>query len=126
MYEISVLSDFAAAHQLFGYRGKCENLHGHNYKVKAAIRVEKLDKIDLGIDFARVKADLRAVIRILDHKFLNELKLFDGHNPSAEIISKIICEKVQALAGKEYSVYSVTVWETDSSSATYFAPQGSL
>ncbi len=122
MYEISVLSDFAAAHQLDGYNGKCENLHGHNYKVKAAVRADKLNNIDLGVDFARIKADLRAIMELLDHKLLNKLKLFDGHNPSAEIISKLICEKMQASAGKDYLVYSITVWETDSSSATYFAP----
>ncbi len=122
MYEISVISDFAAAHQLSGYHGKCENLHGHNYKVKTSVRVNSLNKIDIGVDFARVKTDLRSVLKQLDHKFLNELKLFDEHNPTAEIISKLICEKMQALAGRDYSVYSITIWETDTSSVEYFAP----
>ncbi len=122
MYEISVISDFAAAHQLSGYHGKCENLHGHNYKVKTSVRVNSLNEIGIGVDFARVKTDLRSVLKQLDHKFLNELKLFDEHNPTAEIISKLICEKMQALAGRDYSVYSITIWETDTSSVEYFAP----
>ncbi len=120
MFELSVLGYFEAAHRLIEYDGKCENLHGHNYKVKLTIKVDKLDGIDLGIDFGRLKDDLKKVTDLFDHKFLNELSDFGGHNPSAEIIGKVIYEKVKEASQNDYLVSSVTVWETDNSSSTYY------
>ncbi len=120
MFELSVLGYFEAAHRLIEYDGKCENLHGHNYKIKLTIKVDKLNKIDLGIDFGRLKDDLKKVTNLFDHKFLNELSDFDGRNPSAEIISKVIYEKVKEASHDDYFVSSVTVWETDNSSSTYY------
>jgi len=122
MFELSVIGHFEAAHRLIEYDGKCENLHGHNYKVKLTISVDTLDKIDLGVDFGRLKEDLKKVTDLFDHKFLNELDYFDGHNPSAEIISKVIYKKMKETAKGDYTVNKVTVWETENSSATYFEP----
>ncbi len=122
MFELSVIGHFEAAHRLVEYDGKCENLHGHNYKVKLTISVDTLDKIDLGVDFGRLKEDLKKVTDLIDHKYLNELDYFDGHNPSAEIISKVIYEKMKETAQGDYTISKVTVWETENSSATYFEP----
>jgi len=122
MYEVSVEETFSAAHQLRNYRGKCENLHGHNYKVLVVATGPELDASGLLYDFASLKHALRAVIRALDHTFLNELPPFDKLNPSAENLARFIHD--ETLRGMEPSsngatLARVTVWETETSSATY-------
>ena len=93
MYEVRVTADFAAAHFLRDYNGKCENLHGHNYKVYVHVRGEKLNEGGMLLDFSLLKAVLREVIGKLDHTNLNDLEYFD-QNPSAERIATYIYEKV--------------------------------
>ena len=123
MFEVCVEHTFAAAHQLRNYRGKCENLHGHNYKVQVAMEGEELAFNGLLFDFADLKKALRGVVEYLDHKFLNELSPFDSVNPTAENIAKFICEEVQkSLAdppGNGARVCQVRVWETETSFATF-------
>ena len=87
MFEVCVEATFAAAHQLRNYKGKCENLHGHNYKVRVTVAGEKLNSTGLVADFGEVKAALRDIVRRLDHRFLNELEPFIELNPSAENIA---------------------------------------
>jgi len=122
MYEVSVDETFAAAHNLRGYKGKCENLHGHNYKVRVTLSGKEVDSVGLLYDFVHLKQVIQSVIRSLDHKYLNELPPFDVLNPSAENIARYIYDQAakqlhQAPNGAEVS--SITVWESDLTAATY-------
>jgi 6-pyruvoyltetrahydropterin/6-carboxytetrahydropterin synthase len=122
MYEVSVDETFAAAHNLRGYKGKCEELHGHNYKVRVTLAGKEVDSVGLLYDFVHLKQVIQGVIRSLDHKYLNELSPFDVVNPSAENIARYIYDQTakqlhQAPTGA--GVSSITVWETDVTAATY-------
>jgi len=122
MYQVSVDETFAAAHNLRGYKGKCENLHGHNYKVRVTLSGKEVDSVGLLYDFVHLKQVIQSVIRSLDHKYLNELPPFDVLNPSAENIARYIYDQTakqlhQAPNGAEVS--SITVWESDVTAATY-------
>lgn len=120
MYEICVEDDFSAAHNLRDYKGKCEKLHGHNYRVQVFIRGEKLDKSGLLADFVEIKKALKKVLDKLDHRYLNEVPPFDKLNPTAENISQYIFESYQSpVTSHQLQVYKVTVWESDTSSASY-------
>jgi 6-pyruvoyltetrahydropterin/6-carboxytetrahydropterin synthase len=122
MYEVSVDETFAAAHNLRGYKGKCENLHGHNYKVRVTLAGPEVDSVGLLYDFVQLKQVIQSVIRSLDHKYLNELSPFDVLNPSAENIARYIYdETAQQLhqAPNGAAVSSITVWESDLTAATY-------
>jgi 6-pyruvoyltetrahydropterin/6-carboxytetrahydropterin synthase len=122
MYEVSVEAAFAAAHSLRGYQGKCEALHGHNYKVRLVVAGKQLDQIGLLQDFTLLKQVLRAITGKLDHKHLSELPPFDEVNPSAENLAHFIHdESAKQLAGRlgEATLASVTVWETETAAATY-------
>jgi 6-pyruvoyltetrahydropterin/6-carboxytetrahydropterin synthase len=123
MFEVSVEASFAAAHSLRGYQGKCENLHGHNYRVMLVVTGKELDKIGLLQDFTILKQALRTVTNHLDHKNLNELPPFDKVNPSAENLARFIHEETAKHIGPQQvdgaQLTSVTVWETETASATY-------
>jgi 6-pyruvoyltetrahydropterin/6-carboxytetrahydropterin synthase len=122
MFEVSVDAAFAAAHSLRGYQGKCEDLHGHNYRVRLVVSGKELDKIGLLQDFTVLKRVLRGIVDKLDHKHLNELPPFDTINPSAENLARFIHEETaKQLAGQlgQASLRSVTVWETETAAATY-------
>ncbi|BDC49098.1 6-carboxy-5,6,7,8-tetrahydropterin synthase [Bryobacterales bacterium F-183] len=124
MFEVSVEAGFAAAHQLRNYRGKCENLHGHNYKVQVTVEGEDLNSIGLLADFTELKGALREITEFLDHKFLNEIEPFTEINPSAENVAKYIADRLQAQLDSGTSevpvfIAAVKVWETDTSTATY-------
>jgi 6-pyruvoyltetrahydropterin/6-carboxytetrahydropterin synthase len=122
MYEVSVDESFAAAHNLRNYHGKCEDLHGHNYKVRVTLAGKELDASGLLYDFVHLKQVIQGVIRSLDHKYLNELKPFDALNPSAENIARYIYDETAKQLLKSANgtgVASVTVWETDTAAATY-------
>jgi 6-pyruvoyltetrahydropterin/6-carboxytetrahydropterin synthase len=124
MFEVSVEHTFSAGHALRNYRGKCENVHGHNYKVQVIVRGEKLDKTGMLADFVELKRLLRAISEPLDHVFLNDIEPFDDLNPSAENIAWYICGKLQEGLNLEnpVEVAEVKVWETDIQSATYRPP----
>jgi len=124
MYEVSVDETFAAAHNLRNYYGKCENLHGHNYKVRVTLAGKELDDTGLLYDFVHLKRVIQEVIGSLDHKYLNELPPFDKINPSAENIAWYIFDSSAQKLPKSPNgavISSVTVWETDTSAATYRA-----
>ena len=116
--------EFSAAHALRGYRGKCENLHGHNWKVEVYVRGARLDEIGMLVDFRAVKQATRAVMRALDHLNLNELKPFDVEiNPSSEHLARFILHRVvEQIDNDRVKVYKVRVWETPSTSASYEIP----
>jgi 6-pyruvoyltetrahydropterin/6-carboxytetrahydropterin synthase len=122
MYEVSVDETFAAAHNLRDYHGKCEDLHGHNYKVRVVLAGKELDSTGLLYDFVELKRVIQDVIGSLDHKYLNELAPFDTLNPSAENIARHIFNRAATelpKAPNAAAISSVTVWETETSAATY-------
>ncbi len=117
MFEIFVENTFASAHFLRNYKGKCENLHGHNYRVQAAMEGE-LDSNGLLYDFVDLKKRLRDCCEYFDHQLINDLKPFDVINPSAENIAKYIFDEIQTGVAPAKVAY-VRVWETDTSCAIY-------
>lgn len=121
MFELMIESQFSAAHQLRGYRGKCEALHGHNWRVQVTVSSDKLNDIGLAIDFHDLKAISNEVILSLDHSFLNEVFPFTEINPSSENIAKWIFESIKKkIEGETCNLSSVTVWENETASATYY------
>jgi 6-pyruvoyltetrahydropterin/6-carboxytetrahydropterin synthase len=123
MYEISVEYSFAAGHALREYKGKCENVHGHNYKVQVTLAGDKLNSAGLLMDFVDLRAQIKRLVEKLDHRFLNDIPPFDQLNPSAENLAKYICEGIEPQARNQgLEVRGVTVWETDTTSATYRPP----
>jgi len=116
MYTIEVFSSFSSAHKLRGYKGKCENIHGHNWKVGAAVSSNRLNKTGIMVDFKDVKRQLRNVLQKLDHKDLNSISYFKKANPTSENIAKFIFTELRK---KRLPVSSVSVWEADDSKATY-------
>lgn len=124
MYEVTVETTFSAAHQLRNYKGKCENLHGHNYRVRVTVEGSDLNATGLLADFGEVKGLLREITERLDHRFLNELEPFTEINPSAENVAWYICEQMQnglrsGDSAVPVRVSEVRVWETDTSVAAY-------
>jgi 6-pyruvoyltetrahydropterin/6-carboxytetrahydropterin synthase len=122
MFQVSVEETFSAGHALRGYHGKCENPHGHNYRVRLTVEGGQLDGIGLLYDFAHLKRILRDVIEGVDHKFLNDQAPFDTINPSAENMAKFFYEeasKQMPQAPEAPRITGITVWETDETSATY-------
>jgi len=121
MFEVSVEQSFASGHALRNYHGKCENVHGHNYKVRITVQGEQLDSTGLLVDFAEVKRLMGDVIDYLDHRFINDLAPFDVVNPSAENIAKYFYDRVSGgLSGAGgVQVSEVKIWETETSSALY-------
>lgn len=121
MYELVVESKFSAAHQLRGYEGKCEKLHGHNWRVTAAVTSDRLNEQGLAVDFHDLKKALREVLDQLEHAFLNEIFPFTEINPSSENLAKWIYDSMSKKINDEViEVASVTVWESDTASASYF------
>jgi 6-pyruvoyltetrahydropterin/6-carboxytetrahydropterin synthase len=122
MFEVSVEQSFAAGHALRNYKGACENVHGHNFKVLVTIEGATLDEGGLLVDFLDVKASLLGVIARLDHRFLNDIAPFDVLNPSAENIAEYFHQEMApGLVNNTVPVRirEVRVWETDIQSATY-------
>ncbi len=120
MYELKILTQFAAAHQLRGIGGACENLHGHNWNVEVYISGDKLDENGLLIDFRDIKEKTEALMEELDHTYLNELDTFVTLNPSSENISCYIFESLsREFNSDDIKVSKITVWESDSACATY-------
>jgi 6-pyruvoyltetrahydropterin/6-carboxytetrahydropterin synthase len=121
MFEVSVTMSFGAAHNLRGYRGKCEALHGHNWKVEAVLSSLRLDKLGMVEDFTAIKERLKETLSVLDHGYLNNVPPFDKMNPTSENIARFIyqCMK-KKFRGPHLKVCRIKVWETETSAATYF------
>jgi len=119
MFRLKVFDHFSSAHFLSGYQGKCESMHGHNWRVEAEVEGENLDKIGMLIDFKILKGLLSSVTKGLDHCVLNDLEAFKNSNPSAELIAQYIYEQLQQLLPKEIHVSGISVWETEGSQAIY-------
>ncbi len=123
MYEISVTDHFAAAHNLRGHKGGCENLHGHNWRVEAILTAENLDGLGMVCDFRDAKRALSGIIEEYDHCYLNELEQFRQSNPTTENISRFIAEALGDKLPEGVRVRSVAVWESESSYARYIVPE---
>ena len=122
MFEVSVEQTFAAGHALRNYKGACENVHGHNFKVRVTIEGARLDDTGMLVDFLDVKQSMREVIARLDHVFLNDIPPFDVKNPSAENIAEYFYEELNrrlATNPAPVQIREVRVWETDIQSAAY-------
>jgi len=121
MFEVTIEETFAAGHALRNYHGKCENVHGHNYRCQLTLEGAQLDAAGLLVDFVELKRVVHGVLDRLDHAWLNDFPPFTELNPSAENIVKYIYEEVsRGLEGKEgVRVAWVRLWETDTASATY-------
>ena len=121
MFEVYIKSDFSAAHKLRGYKGKCEELHGHNWKVEVFVSSENLDKIGMVVDFKKLKAALDQILKKLDHSYINNLAYFKKVNPTSENMARYIFEKLESKI-KNIKVNKVTVWESDTSAASFTKP----
>ncbi|MBV6341169.1 6-carboxytetrahydropterin synthase QueD [Candidatus Magnetobacterium casense] len=121
MYELMIEATFSAAHQLRGYKGKCENLHGHNFKVQVHVQADDLNDIDIAMDFHDIKRYAKEVVEQLDHAYLNDVFPFTEINPSSENIAKWIYDSLKKkLPGDDVRLAAVTVWESETASATYY------
>ena len=122
MFEVSVEQTFAAGHALRNYKGACENVHGHNFKVLVTMEGTELDHTGMLVDFLDVKASMQDVIAKLDHRFLNDIAPFDVVNPSAENIAEYFYQQMSkglAFNTVPVRIREVRVWETDIQSATF-------
>jgi 6-pyruvoyltetrahydropterin/6-carboxytetrahydropterin synthase len=123
MFQVSVDETFSSGHALRGYKGKCENPHGHNYKVRVTLEGPQLDSIGLLYDFTHLKRVIRDIVGVVDHKFLNDLAPFDVINPSAENLAKYFYDEttrqMNALPDGA-RITCITIWETDTTSATFW------
>ena len=127
MFELKVITDFAAAHQLLNLIGrKCENLHGHNWKIEVFAIGNKLDKSGVLLDLGIIKQHLKNVMNKLDHKFLNELSFFtEKFPPSSENIARYIGLEMEKLLNKEavdVRISKVTAWESGAAAASWINP----
>lgn len=120
MFEVSIDCSFSAGHALRNYKGKCENTHGHNYKVRVTVEGKNLDSTGLLVDFVDLRRAVAKIVDRLDHQFLNELPPFDQLNPSAENIAQHFAHELQQQVNQNGArLQAVTVWETDTSFATF-------
>lgn len=124
MFEVTVEQTFAAGHALREYKGKCENVHGHNYRVQITVEGEKLNRIGLLVDFVELKRVVREVVDRLDHQFINDLEPFTVINPSAENMAKYFYDEVSSRLDERSSetpsrISQIKIWETDTSIAVY-------
>jgi len=120
MYQVSIQTSFAAAHFLRNYKGKCENLHGHNWKVEVTVSKKTLDNAGMAIDFSLLKQKTNKIVEKFDHSHLNEIPFFEETNPSSENIAALIFNLIEKeLKGTTVTPISVSVWESETSKATY-------
>ena len=119
MFRLKIHDYISSAHFLDGYQGKCENLHGHNWKIEMEVKGEMLDNLGMLIDFKLMREILSGVLKELDHCVLNDHEAFKSSNPSAEVISKYIYEQVQKKLPTGVDLSSISVWEAEGSQAVY-------
>ncbi len=121
MYKITILSHFSGAHRLRFLHGKCEELHGHNWKIEVSVISRHLGKEGVVIDFGLLKQKLGKTLKLLDHTYLNDLPYFSRREPSSENIAKYIFDQLKVeLKGCRVTLKGVTAWESENANATYF------
>jgi 6-pyruvoyltetrahydropterin/6-carboxytetrahydropterin synthase len=119
VYQLKVIGDFAAAHSLRNFKGRCEALHGHNWRVEVVVQGDRLNEAGLVMDFAELKKVMNRILDRLDHHHLNETPPFDQINPSSELIAKFLFENIGAQLPPEVEMVSVSAWESEGSCALY-------
>jgi len=120
MYEVTIRKTFSAAHILREIGGKCEHLHGHNFIVEATVRGESLNGEDILIDFRDLKKWTHEILEAFDHKYLNEIEVFNGINPSSERIARFIHDRLaDKIKSTGLNVARVTVWESENARVAY-------
>jgi len=112
MYSLQVKWHFDAAHHLYGYPGECAELHGHTWEVEVTVESEKLNDIEIVYDFKDLKADLKHIVDVYDHKHLNDIPPFDVISPTAENLARVIFEELTKSIGTKVKVAEVAVWES--------------
>ena len=120
MYELTISTEFEAAHKIENYQGKCFRLHGHNWKVEVAVEGKELDELGMVIDFKVFKENVNKVIEEFDHQYLNELPTFQGKTPSAENISKYVFDTLQNRFSDGIVLKYIKVWESPRSAVKYY------
>ena len=124
MFEVTVEADFSSGHYLRNYHGKCENPHGHNYRVLLTLAGAELDEAGLLLDFKVLKTLLRPVVEYLDHRMINDLEPFTTLNPSAENLARYFYDETSRqlleLTAGRVRVKDCTLFETDTSFARYY------
>ena len=120
MYEVIVKVNFSSAHQLRGYNGKFENLHGHNWTATVTVQAQELDAMEVGIDFVILKNKTEELLAQIDYKNINEVPPFDKLNPSAENIARWLFQNIaQEINTDKVKVHRVQVNEFGHSGAAY-------
>lgn len=123
MFQVSVEDTFSSGHYLRDYKGKCENPHGHNYRVRVTLEGRELDPTGLLLDFKQLKEVIKPTVAYLDHQMINDLEPFTTLNPSAENLAKYFFDqtntRLQSRTNARVWVKEVTVWETETSIAMY-------
>ncbi|MFH1090867.1 MAG: 6-carboxytetrahydropterin synthase QueD [Pseudomonadota bacterium] len=120
MYELKVIGCFAAAHNLRNFYGRCEDLHGHNWRVEVYVASDVLDEAGLVMDFGVIKKHLAGVLEEIDHKYLNELEFFKENNPSSENIARYIFQRLAPMFSQGPArLVKVSAWESENACATY-------
>ena len=121
MFELKILNHFSAAHQLTMVGEKCENLHGHNWRVEVCVKGERLNEAGVLVDFGIIKTHVKTIMKRLDHQFLNELPFFKDDQPSSENLAIYIATSLQGMIDVPgVTVSRVTTWESDNACATYY------
>ena len=120
MYELKIITEFSAAHNLRNFRGKCEALHGHNWKVEVVLSGKNLDDSGVVLDFAEVKTATSEIMSEIDHRYLNDLPFFMENNPSSENIARYIFHRLQEkIDNDRVRIRRVTAWESQDACASY-------
>jgi 6-pyruvoyltetrahydropterin/6-carboxytetrahydropterin synthase len=121
MYTVFKDFSFSAAHQIRGHTGGCENLHGHNYRVRVQVQTAELDRLGMVIDFADLKAVVGEILGRFDHRLINDLPPFDERNTTAELLAEWVCREAERRLARDprLRVCRVEVWESDSSCAVF-------
>ena len=120
MYELKIITEFSAAHNLRNFRGKCEALHGHNWKVEVVLSGKNLDESGVVLDFAEVKAATSEIMSEIDHRYLNYLPFFTQNNPSSENIARYIFHRLkEKIDNDRVRIRRVTAWESQDACASY-------
>ena len=121
MFELDITREFSGAHSLRGYNGDCKCLHGHNWIIQVFVQSEELDEVGIAVDFKALKKELDAILKELDHKYLNELEAFRDCNPTSENLARVIYQQLGSkLNDERIKVTRISVEETPGSKASYF------
>jgi len=125
MFELKIITDFSAAHQLREFKGACERLHGHNWKIEVYVTGDSVDATGVVIDFKVLKDRVKEILDELDHRFLNDIPAFRDQNPSSENIAKYIADQLDSrMQVPGMAVSRVTAWESNDACATYYPHRG--